>query len=168
MAARISKIEHLKFCSYIMYTYNPHIHSSIYLIPVFLELEKSFLNETSSTSPALALTICMMNSSYRKNLILNKHSHILLLCIHWFTFRNTFSLFSNCYTENILFTNLKYPLICYCSLFYAINIYWAWPCPSEQDPVSPSVSLSHQEASIRLLCLSIRGQNEMKSTITEN
>ena len=87
-----------------MYTYNPHIHSSIYLIPVFLELEKSFLNETSSTSPALALTICMMNSSYRNNLILNKHSHILLLCIHWFTFRNTFSLFSNCYTENILFS----------------------------------------------------------------
>ena len=145
-----------------MYTYNPHIHSSIYLIPVFLELEKSFLNETSSTSPALALTICMMNSSYRKNLILNKHSHILLLCIHWFTFRNTFSLFSNCYTENILFTNLKYPLICYCSLFYAINIYWAWPCPSEQDPVSTSVSLSHQEASISLLSFSIRGQTNWK------
>jgi len=23
-----------------------------------------------------------------------------------------------------------------------LKIYWAWPCPSEQDPVSPSVSLS--------------------------
>ena len=32
--------------------------------------------------------------------------------------------------------------------------------PSEQDSVSPSVSLSHQEASISLLSLSIRGQTE--------
>ena len=31
---------------------------------------------------------------------------------------------------------------------------------SEQDSVSPSVSLSHQEASISLLSLSIRGQTE--------
>ena len=36
----------------------------------------------------------------------------------------------------------------------------SWPCPSEQDPVSPSVSLSHQEASISLLSLSIKGQTE--------
>ena len=42
-----------------------------------------------------------------------------------------------------------------------LKIYWAWPCPSEQDPVSPS-SLSHQEASISLLALSIRGQTEWK------
>ena len=32
--------------------------------------------------------------------------------------------------------------------------------PSEQDPVSPSVSLSHQEPSISLLSLSIRGKTE--------
>ena len=38
-----------------------------------------------------------------------------------------------------------------------LKIYWTWPCPSEQDPVSPSVSLSHQEASI-----TIRGQREWK------
>ena len=31
------------------------------------------------------------------------------------------------------------------------------PCPSEQDPVSLSVSLSHQEAFISLLSFSIRG-----------
>ena len=31
-----------------------------------------------------------------------------------------------------------------------LKIYGAWPCPSKQDPVSPSVSLSHQEASISL------------------
>ena len=42
------------------------------------------------------------------------------------------------------------------------KIYWAWPRPSEQDPVSPSISLSHQEASINLLSLSIRGQTECK------
>ena len=37
------------------------------------------------------------------------------------------------------------------------------PCmapPSEQDPVSPSVNLSHQKASISLLSLSLRGQAE--------
>ena len=34
---------------------------------------------------------------------------------------------------------------------------WAWPHPSEQDSVSPSVSLSHQEASISLLSFFIRG-----------
>ena len=28
-----------------------------------------------------------------------------------------------------------------------LKIYWAWPCSPEQDPVSPSVSLSHEEAS---------------------
>ena len=32
--------------------------------------------------------------------------------------------------------------------------------PIEQDPVSPSVSLSHQEASISLLSISIRGQTD--------
>ena len=45
-----------------------------------------------------------------------------------------------------------------------LKIYWAWPRPSEQDPVSLSVSLSHQEASINLLSLFIRGrQNENHS-----
>ena len=33
---------------------------------------------------------------------------------------------------------------------FGLKIYWAWPCPSGQDLVSPSVSLSHQEASISL------------------
>ena len=39
-----------------------------------------------------------------------------------------------------------------------LKIYWAWPCPSEQNPVSFSVSLSHQKASISLLSFSIRGR----------
>ena len=43
-----------------------------------------------------------------------------------------------------------------------LKIYWAWPDPSEQDPVSHTVSLSHQEASISLLSFSIRGQTEWK------
>ena len=38
-----------------------------------------------------------------------------------------------------------------------LKIYWGSPCPSEQDPVSPMVSLSHKEASISLLSLSFRG-----------
>ena len=38
-----------------------------------------------------------------------------------------------------------------------LRIYWAWPQPSELNPVSPSVSLSHQEASTSLLSLSFRG-----------
>ena len=41
-----------------------------------------------------------------------------------------------------------------------LKIYWASPQPSEQDPVSPSVSLFHQEASISLLSFSTRGQTE--------
>ena len=45
---------------------------------------------------------------------------------------------------------------------YWIKDYWAWPCPSEQDPVSPIVTVSHQEASITLLSLFIRGQTEWK------
>ena len=44
----------------------------------------------------------------------------------------------------------------------ALKIYQAWPCPSEQDPVSPSVSLSHQATSITLICLSLRRQTEWK------
>ena len=40
--------------------------------------------------------------------------------------------------------------------------YRAWPHPSEQDLVSPSVSLSHEEASISLFSLSLRGQTEWK------
>ena len=39
-------------------------------------------------------------------------------------------------------------------------IYWVW---LEQDPVSPSVSLSYQEASISLLSFSIRGQTDWKT-----
>ena len=34
------------------------------------------------------------------------------------------------------------------------------PCTSEQDPVPPTVSFSHQEASISFLSLLIRGQTE--------
>ena len=43
-----------------------------------------------------------------------------------------------------------------------LKIYWSWPLPSEQDLVSPTVSLSHLEASISLLSLSLRGQIELK------
>ena len=43
-----------------------------------------------------------------------------------------------------------------------LKIYWAWPHPSEQNPVSPSVSLSHEETSISLLSFSIRGHTEWK------
>ena len=43
-----------------------------------------------------------------------------------------------------------------------LKIYWSWPHPSKQDLVCPKVILSHQEASISLLSLSIRGQTEWK------
>ena len=43
-----------------------------------------------------------------------------------------------------------------------LKVYWTWPCPSEQDPVSPSISPSHLEASISLLSLSNRGQTDWK------
>ena len=48
-----------------------------------------------------------------------------------------------------------------------LKIYWAWPRPSEQVPVSPSVSLSHQEASISLLSFSISRQNENHRKLTK-
>ena len=44
-----------------------------------------------------------------------------------------------------------------------LKIYWAWPCPSEEDPDSPTISPSHQEASVSLLSLPIRGQKEWKA-----
>ena len=40
-----------------------------------------------------------------------------------------------------------------------LKIYWVWPHPSEQDTVSPSVNLFHQEDSISV---SIREQTEWK------
>ena len=43
-----------------------------------------------------------------------------------------------------------------------IKDFRAWPCSSEQDTVSPSVSLSHQEASINVLPFSIRQQTDWK------
>ena len=43
-----------------------------------------------------------------------------------------------------------------------LKIYWAWPCQSEQDPVSLWVSLSNQEASISILSFSIKGKTEWK------
>ena len=48
------------------------------------------------------------------------------------------------------------------TILVGLNIYWAWLCPSEQDPVSPSISLSHQEASSSLLFFSIQGQTDWK------
>ena len=43
-----------------------------------------------------------------------------------------------------------------------LKIYWAWPRPLEQEPDCLTASPSHQEASIRLLALFIRGQTEWK------
>ena len=43
-----------------------------------------------------------------------------------------------------------------------LKIYRTCSHPSEQGPISPSVSLSHQEAFISLLSFSIRGQTEWK------
>jgi len=43
-----------------------------------------------------------------------------------------------------------------------LKIYWVWLCPSEQNLVSPTVSVSHQDASISLLSLSLRGHTEWK------
>ena len=48
-----------------------------------------------------------------------------------------------------------------------IKIYWTWSRPSEQGLIFPSVSLSHQEASISLLPFSIRA-DRLKTTSTEN
>ena len=49
-----------------------------------------------------------------------------------------------------------------------LNITEYGPRPSEQDPVSPTVIVSHQEASITLLSLFIRGQTEWKPQSQKN
>ena len=46
-----------------------------------------------------------------------------------------------------------------------LKIYWAWPCPSEQDPDSPTASPSHREVSMSLLFLPIRGQTIWKQQL---
>ena len=43
-----------------------------------------------------------------------------------------------------------------------LKIYWAWPCPAEQDPVFPTASPSHQKAFTCLFSSSIKGQAEWK------
>ena len=43
-----------------------------------------------------------------------------------------------------------------------LKIYWACPCPPEQDPVFPMASPIHQAACTHLLSSSIRGQREWK------
>ena len=43
-----------------------------------------------------------------------------------------------------------------------LKIYWAWPCPTEQDPHFTTASPSHQGASTSLLFISIRGKTEWK------
>ena len=45
---------------------------------------------------------------------------------------------------------------------FGLKIYWAWPFPPEQEPVLPTASPSHKEASTSLLSSSIRGQTEWK------
>ena len=47
-----------------------------------------------------------------------------------------------------------------------LKIYSACPRPTEQDPVSPTVSLSHQEDSISLLSLSCRKSEVLQSCLT--
>ena len=48
-----------------------------------------------------------------------------------------------------------------------LKIYWAWPCPSEQDPVSPSQFLPSGTFHKPLILLHQRPER-MKTTITEN
>ena len=43
-----------------------------------------------------------------------------------------------------------------------LKIYWAWTCPPEQDPVFPTTSPSHPEASTSPLSSSIIGQTQWK------
>ena len=50
-----------------------------------------------------------------------------------------------------------------------LNIYWSWLLSLKQDPVFPTVSLSHQEDSISLLSLSLKGRaDRIEATITED
>ena len=49
-----------------------------------------------------------------------------------------------------------------------LKLYWARPCPPEQDSVFPITCPSHQEAYTRLSASSIRGQTEeARSTVSQ-
>jgi len=43
-----------------------------------------------------------------------------------------------------------------------LKIYWAWPCPAEQDPDSPTANPSQQKPFTSLLSSPIRGQTDWK------
>ena len=43
-----------------------------------------------------------------------------------------------------------------------LKIYWSWPCPSEQDPVFPTVAMRKLQKN--LLSLSLREQTEWKTS----
>ena len=51
-----------------------------------------------------------------------------------------------------------------------LKLYWARPCPPEQDPVFPIANPSHQEGYTSLLASAIRGQTEesRRSTVSQN
>ena len=49
-----------------------------------------------------------------------------------------------------------------------LKIYWAWPHSSEQNPGFPTVGLSHQEVSLSLFTLFIRGQTDWKPQSQKN
>ena len=50
-----------------------------------------------------------------------------------------------------------------------LKLYWARPCPPEQDPVFPIANPSHQEGYTSLLASAIRGQTgDARSTVSQN
>ena len=48
-----------------------------------------------------------------------------------------------------------------------LKTYWAWPCPAEQDPVSPTISLSYQERFHKPPILIHQRTDIMKTTVIE-
>ena len=67
------------------------------------------------------------------------------------------------------------PVLCMMYFAYRLNeqgeiwlkTYWAWPCPSEQDPIFPTVSLPSGSFHKPLILIHQRA-DRMKTTITEN
>ena len=48
-----------------------------------------------------------------------------------------------------------------------LKLYWARPCPPEQELVFPTTSPSHKEVYTSLLASSIRGQTEVRTTVPQ-
>ena len=119
---------------------------------------------TTAQQTSLSITVSWSFLKFMSSALVMPFSHLILSC-PGLLLASVFPSIRDISSESAVGT--KWPK--YWSFSFSISttmeyslIYWAWPHLSEQDPVSTTVSLSHQEDSISLLSLSLRKQTEWK------